>query len=232
MTIGNTPIKNGADVLGADGEKVGEVAAVEAGYIVVEKGFFFPTDYYIPLEMIQQVDEDHVYLTVTKDAALNQGWDRVPTDSTWGRTEDDLSARTTGTARTTEGVAAIPVHEEHLDASRRTVDAGEVDVTKRIVTEQETVEVPVTEERIRVDWRETPGSGTVDEGQAFQEGSFEIPITREEVDVRKRAVKTGEVEVTRERDQHTEQVTDTVRKEVVDVDEQGTEPKGKRRKRR
>ncbi len=32
--------------------KVGTVAAVYPGYIVVEKGFFFPTDYYIPMSAV------------------------------------------------------------------------------------------------------------------------------------------------------------------------------------
>jgi uncharacterized protein (TIGR02271 family) len=243
-----TYVNEGADVFGADGEKVGSVSAVETMYIVVEKGFFFPTDYYIPKEAIQSYNEDQVFLTITKDEALNQGWDQPPAQSDGVRTEDDYrgdmgtpratqaDARATETdsrqtARThnTEEVAAIPVHEEHLDATRRqTQDAGEVQVSKRVVTEQETVEVPVTEERIRVDWKETPSGGTVEEGHQFEEGSFEIPVQREEVDVRKRTVQTGEVELSRERDQHTEQVTDTVRKEVVDVDEKNATNKKRR----
>ena len=48
----STDITTGADVFGADGEKVGTVAAVYPGYIVVEKGFFFPTDYYIPMSAV------------------------------------------------------------------------------------------------------------------------------------------------------------------------------------
>ena len=42
----------GAEVFGADGDKLGTVAAVYPGYIVVEKGFFFPTDYYIPMSAV------------------------------------------------------------------------------------------------------------------------------------------------------------------------------------
>ena len=39
------------------------VAAVYPGYIVVEKGFFFPTDYYIPMSAVASYDNDRVYLT-------------------------------------------------------------------------------------------------------------------------------------------------------------------------
>ena len=37
--------REGMTVYAADGDKVGKVVAVDPGYIVVEKGFFFPTDY-------------------------------------------------------------------------------------------------------------------------------------------------------------------------------------------
>src|ERR671921_2847740 len=76
----STDIITGADVFGADGEKVGTVAAVYPGYIVVEKGFFFPTDYYIPMSAVASADSDQVTLNLAKDAALNSGWDAQPTD--------------------------------------------------------------------------------------------------------------------------------------------------------
>ena len=75
-----TQITEGSDVYGSDGEKVGSIAAVRPNYLVVEKGFFFPTDYYIPVASVAAVEEGRVHLAVTKDAALNQGWDAVPAD--------------------------------------------------------------------------------------------------------------------------------------------------------
>src|SRR5690242_3392701 len=71
----------GMNVYGADGDKVGSIVAVDPRYLVVEKGFFFPTDYYIPISAIARIDpdRDEVWLTVDKDAALNQGWDVAPT---------------------------------------------------------------------------------------------------------------------------------------------------------
>ena len=66
-------ITGGTDVFGADGEKVGSVSGVEGDYLVVSKGFFFPTDYYIPTSAITTADDDGVYLNVTKDEALQPG---------------------------------------------------------------------------------------------------------------------------------------------------------------
>ena len=48
----------GVGVFGADGDKVGTVSAVYPGYIIVEKGFFFPTDYYIPMSAVASYDTD------------------------------------------------------------------------------------------------------------------------------------------------------------------------------
>jgi len=49
------------------------------------------------------------------------------------------------------------------------------------------------------------------------------------VDVSKRTVQTGELEVTKERDQRTQKVTDSVRREVVDVDDTTVEAPRNRR---
>jgi len=68
-------VYEGMDVLGSDGEKLGSVDRVEGNFIVAKKGFFFPTDYYVPADAVAAVDEDHVYLTVPKDVVLEQGWD-------------------------------------------------------------------------------------------------------------------------------------------------------------
>ena len=73
-------INPGATVYGADGEKVGTVATYGGSYVVVEKGFFLPKDYYIPVSAITETTGDAVYLSVTKDEALNQGWDQQPAE--------------------------------------------------------------------------------------------------------------------------------------------------------
>lgn len=245
-------LRDGATVFGADGDKVGTMRTHSGNYLVVEKGFFFPTDYYIPVSAVETATEGEVYLNVRKDDALNQGWDIEPTDnvetaphihdqgssSTAYQTntpgtmasQDDTAAvdaqnRTetgAGTAKreevSDEGVMRVPVHEERMEPSKHVEEAGEVQISKRVVTDQETIEVPVAEERIRVDWRASAEADTVGESD-FQESSFEVPVSREVVDVNKRTVKTGELEVSRERDEHMEQVTDSVRREVVDVDD-------------
>lgn len=82
-------IEVGADVIGTCGHKVGDVVAVRDDHIVVEKGFFMPTDFYIPKSAIQKNDDHGLYLNVTKDQALHFGWDVDPTASPNGRSGSD-----------------------------------------------------------------------------------------------------------------------------------------------
>ena len=126
-STGSSQITIGDDVYGSDGDKVGTVAEVQSSYIVVEKGFFFPTDYYIPINAIASYDAYRVYLSVSKDAALGRGWDVRPVDletATIGTT-----AANTDTVIDTDRIAAarvesdeeihIPVMEEELTATVR-----------------------------------------------------------------------------------------------------------------
>jgi uncharacterized protein (TIGR02271 family) len=264
-TVQQWQIPEGTDVVGSDGDKVGKVVAAEASYIVVEKGFFFPTDYYIPVSAINNFDGDKVYLTVSKDEALNQGWDQQltsePLDSTYdtayagsvgsssalegdrlsgvtptGLADDvdmaatDTTIRDSGiyndTTRTATDVTdgdtlRVPVHEEELTATTRPVERGQVRVDKRIVEEDRAIDVPINEERVTITRRAVDREAGVDD-LAFQEDTIEIPLRSEEVDVQKRNRVVEEIDIAKDTVQRTERVTDTVRREQVNVDEATT----------
>ena len=226
-----TNIINGAEVFGADGEKLGTVAAVYPGYIVVEKGFFFPTDYYIPMSAVASYDNDQVYLNLAKDAALNSGWDAQPTDLETATYDTSMATGTTdiregfgaSTARVaTDEEIRIPVMEEELTATVREQEAGAVRIEKDVVAEERTLDVPVTEERVRVERRVVDRPVTAADADAFEETVIDVPLRRETVDVQKQARVAEEVVVGKEAVQHTERVADTVRKEEVFVDEDAT----------
>jgi hypothetical protein len=71
-------IEIGSDVIGSCGHKVGEVVALRDDHVVVEKGFFMPIDFYIPKSAIRHNDVHGLYLNVSKDYALHEGWDIDP----------------------------------------------------------------------------------------------------------------------------------------------------------
>jgi hypothetical protein len=54
---------------------------------------------------------------------------------------------------------------------------------------------------------------------AFQEGTIRVPVRGEEAIVTKEAVVTGEVVINKERTTEHQEITDTVRKQRVEVDE-------------
>src|SRR5687767_13116988 len=116
-TTESSQIMTGDEVVGSDGDKVGTVAEVQPGYIVVEQGFFFPTDYYIPMSAVSRASDGQVYLNVAKDAALQSGWDTVP---------DAVPAAMTGTETIVTDIdrSAIdqPVHVDRMTAARVSED--------------------------------------------------------------------------------------------------------------
>ena len=215
--------REGDEVLASDGDKLGKVVAVQPDYVVVEKGFFFPTDYYIPTSAVTNYEDGRIYLNVAKEAALTQGWDVEPTGTAYAATG---TAATTGTAGAYEAARVsgeetlrVPVHEEELAATTRERELGEVRVTKDVVAEERTLEVPVTEERVRVERRVVDRPADAADPAAFREGTIEVPVRGEEVELQKRARVAEEVEVGKEAVQRTEQVGGTVRREEVRVEE-------------
>jgi hypothetical protein len=71
-------IPDGAEVVDKEGERLGNVIASAANYIVAEQGLFFPTNYYIPRNVIAEVSDAIVRLTMTKADVLDQGWGVEP----------------------------------------------------------------------------------------------------------------------------------------------------------
>jgi uncharacterized protein (TIGR02271 family) len=191
-------IPEGTDVVGADGGKVGKVVAAESSYIVVEKGFFFPTDYYIPTTAISNFDGDKVYLTVTKDEALNQGWDQELTDS--GYDTSALGYREGGSyvvggtdTATTGGDRLAGVTPTGLADA---VDAGATDATlpggattAGQMSEGETIRVPVHEEELTATKRPVQaGTIRVDKDVVAEERTLDVPVTEERLVVNRRVV--------------------------------------------
>jgi len=233
-TTESTQMMTGDDVIGSDGGKVGTVAEVQPTYIVVEKGFFFPTDYYIPMSAVASIGDGQVVLNVAKDAALQSGWDTVPDtasvtaiDTTPINVSDDRGAmdRTVDDDRMMAARVAgdeeirIPVMEEELTATVRQQEAGAVRIQKDVVAEERTLEVPITEERVRVERRVVDRPLSAADVDAFEETVIEVPMRSETVDVQKTARVVEEVVVSKDAVQRTERVTDTVRREEVFVDE-------------
>jgi uncharacterized protein (TIGR02271 family) len=97
-------------------------------------------------------------------------------------------------------------------AATRSTEIGAVDINKRVVEEEQTLDVPTTREevdvrRVRVD------RAAMDGDTAFQDGdSIRVPLRAETVE---------ELEITKRPVTETQRVSETVRRETVDVDQEG-----------
>jgi uncharacterized protein (TIGR02271 family) len=198
-TVQQWQIPEGTDVVGSDGDKVGKVVAAEASYIVVEKGFFFPTDYYIPVSAINNFDGDKVYLTVSKDEALNQGWDQQLTTEPLDSTYDTTYAGSTGTSTALEGDRLAGVtptglaDDVDMAATDTTIrDSGVYNDTTRAttdVTDADTLRIPVHEEELTATTRPVErGQVRVDKRVIEEDRAIDVPISEERVTITRRAV--------------------------------------------
>ena len=114
----------------------------------------------------------------------------------------------------------LELKEEELRARKQVVETGEVGVRKEIVTETQTLAVPVTHEEVVIERHpvagERPVSGDIGEGEEIR-----VPVMEERVTVEKQPVVTEEVVVGRRQVQETERVSDTVRREEARVETEG-----------
>lgn len=126
----------------------------------------------------------------------------------------------------------LQLRAERLSVDKRRVDAGEAVVGTRVVSEQSEVDVPLVHEELFIERRPVSGTyagnvGTIGDGQ-----SIHVPLSREELDVQKRTVVTEEVAVGQRRVEETKHVSETLRKEELDVDDdvstKGTTERGLR----
>jgi uncharacterized protein (TIGR02271 family) len=116
---------------------------------------------------------------------------------------------------------AMTRSEEELTVGTTEREAGRVRLKKYVVEEQVTQTVPVRREEVRVEREAITDAniGDATDGPAISEEEHEVVLHAEEPVVEKRAVPQERVRL--EKDAHTEQreVSDTVRKERVDVDD-------------
>ena len=117
------------------------------------------------------------------------------------------------------------LYEERLIANKTRNKAGEVAIGKHIETETARVAVPIEKERVIIE-RTTPAdAGTaVNPGEvAFQEGEVaRVELYEETPDIHKEAFVREEVRVKKVVDRETVEAQETIRREELDVNTDGT----------
>jgi len=116
----------------------------------------------------------------------------------------------------------VPVVEETLTAQKAARQAGEVEIGKHVVEQQVNIPVELSHEEVSVtrhavDRPVQAGDQTLHDGQVIR-----VPVSEETVQVQKQAHVTEEIEINKQRVSEQRTVSDTVRKEVVDVNTAGS----------
>jgi uncharacterized protein (TIGR02271 family) len=184
-------IRKGLKIFGTDNREYGTIDRYDDQYAYVGKR-------QIPMSAFERMDNDRLYI------------------GDHGRQYFETNDRAT-----TEGEIRVPVREERLNVEKRQGEMGSVDIRKDVETEQVNIPVELRHEEVtvnRVDVRDRPVAAGEMAG-AFEEGTIRVPVRGEEAVVSKEAVVTGEVVVDRDVKTERQTISDTVRKERVDVDE-------------
>jgi uncharacterized protein (TIGR02271 family) len=160
------------------------------------------------------------------EPAMRTDWQASHGALPWDRARDairdswDRDERPRQTASGDGSERTMRLREEELMARKNTVEKGEVAVRKETVTENRTIEVPVTREEVVVDRRpidRKPADRPIGEGGE----EIVVPVREEQVTVEKQPVVTEEVTVGTRPVTSTQRVSGTIRREEARVERQG-----------
>ncbi len=171
-------------------------------------------------------------VAVTGNSRLEEAKTIFATNGAYGGANRQTTQATSGTTRTADSVEgtpttaaneqAIQLREEQLQVYKRPVQTGEVRLGKNVVSEQQTLNVPVTHEEVVINRQ--PVSGQVSDTPIGEDETIRVPVSEDRVNVTKQTMATEEVGIGKRQVQENQQVTDTVLKEKAQIERQGDVP--------
>jgi len=99
------------------------------------------------------------------------------------------------------------------------VQTGEVNVSKHVVEDKQSIEVPVEREEVYVERRKVDQDTSGTDAFVDENDSIHVPLSEERVVVSKEDVVSEEIVVGKRKVRDTETVSETVRREEADIDE-------------
>ena len=239
ISIDQARTLQGKTMLGAGGDKLGTIDTLYADredgsptFATVNTGLFGGKSSFVPLEQAELKGDDLV-VPYAKD--LVKEAPGIDPDSELSPQEEDrlyahygvgggfATAQTTGAGQDTSGPNtddAMTRSEEHLQVGTQQVEAGRARLRKFVTTETETVQVPVTKERVTLE-REPITDGNVGQaldGPAISEEEHEVVLTEERPVVAKEAVPVERVRLDKETVTEEATVSEELRKEQIEID--------------
>jgi uncharacterized protein (TIGR02271 family) len=249
--LNRTAVDPDGDKIGSVGQVYLNDETGQADWVTVNTGLFGMKENFVPLEG-SQLDGDNLVLPFGKDVVKDSpdigdsshleadeqsslyayyqqylgaagGTQQVAGtgtgtgyDETRGQEGYDTSGPTTDEAMTRS--------EEHLQVGTQQVEAGRARLRKYVVTEQQTVTVPVSHEEIRVEREAITDANRGDalDGPAISEEEHEVVLHAERPVVATEAVPVERVRLGTETVTEQQEVSGEVRKEQIEIDDSTT----------
>ena len=147
--------------------------------------------------------------------------DETVTTERTATTNRDAATDTTAGHNLTDNDNELIRSEERLDVNKERVSTGEARLRKYVVTDTETVEVPVEREEVRVERTPISEADAANfNGNIGDNDTAEASVTlhEERVNVDKKTVPVEKVNLSKETVKDTETHTEELRKEQIDTD--------------
>jgi uncharacterized protein (TIGR02271 family) len=167
----------------------------------------------VPGDLVDSVRGDELRLALRADTVRSTAWGPVPSDYVAAE-----SFELRGGGVDAGETLIVPRHEERLQVDTVMREVGQVSVSKRVVEEVQTIPVEVNREVYevrRVDVNRPWQQG--DDAPRTEGDTMIVPIISEKIEVIRRRVVTGELHLTKRLVTEQREITESVRREEVEV---------------
>lgn len=135
-------------------------------------------------------------------------------------TSSEINQDTSSASEISQDGGTLHLHKEELDITKNSVNAGEVVLSKDVVEEQKTVDVPVMHEEVVI--KRTPLNNQRSDEAISAEETIHIPVSQEQVQVNKYTVETEEISASKRQVEQSQHVQETLKHEEVQVNTTGS----------
>ncbi|WP_370688360.1 DUF2382 domain-containing protein [Cryobacterium sp. SO1] len=244
----------GADVVDTEGRKVGTVGQVyldsstdQPTWVTVKTGLFGSRESFAPLERAEWAG-DELRIGFEKDVVKDAP--RIDTDGSLESADENALYRYYGLGGSSAGQGTDPTgtyedagteanagtddamtrSEEQMRVGTEQVSAGRARLRKHVVTENQTVTVPVSREEVTLEREPITDAnrGSATSGPDLTDDEHEVQLTAERVVVDKETVPVERVRLSTETVTEDQRVSEDLRKEEIDYDESEIDSKRRR----
>jgi uncharacterized protein (TIGR02271 family) len=210
QTVQNSQDLQGRTLFDWNHQRIGQIEQVRSNYAEVHPAMSgLGNRLFVPFDAISYCTNEGCFVNASADQIGQCGWNQPPPQAA-------------AAAGQRTGTITIPLYSEEIQVRKHREQIGEVIVHRHVVQEQRTVDVPVEHDDVTIERRMVNEPVPAGENPfADAEKEIRVPIYEEKVNVETRPVLREEVVVNPEQVVEQQQVHETVRREVPEVNLQG-----------